>query len=124
LGIGVGGLGGNGGTGVGPGVLGRTPGGGLGGSAATTPIEANSGDGQAFIFFQQTASAGAISLSHRKDVTPGNGILNYLPGQTFPTIISDEEIGSFICEEWWIVSGNPNITVQVTEYLYEDPSDY
>lgn len=120
LGYGAGGAGGAGDYFVGSGGTAPGGGGGGGGNQDGTSFSPGSG-GLAVIFYETpTSQSGPISLSHRSDVAPGVGILNYLPGATFPTLISDDDIGQIITEEWWIVSGVDGVLVQITEYLYED----
>lgn len=121
LGFGVGGAGGNGNTGAGGGA-GASPGGGGGGGEAVVGGSGLGANASAVIFWTSPVIDGIVSLSHRKDVVPGQGVLNYLFGATFPTLITDDEIGSFIGEEWWIVSSTPGVVVQITEYLYESES--
>lgn len=65
---------------------------------------------------------GYISMDHRSDVIPGAGILNYITGATFPTVITDEEIGDAIGLPWWIVSTYA-VCVQITEYSYVNLAD-
>jgi hypothetical protein len=118
-GFGVGGAGGAGGATGAAGTVGAAPGGGGGGSGNTGHGQQVGGAGQVVILYTPPVSAQAISMSHRSDVVPGVGILNYLPGATFPTLISDDDIGNIIQDEWYIVSGVPGVSVQITEYLYE-----
>ena len=77
---------------------------------------------KAFLFSPVAAGmSGVISISPRADVAASAGILNFLTGATYPTIIDDDAIGSMVSEEWWIISLNGGEVVQVTEYLYENP---
>jgi hypothetical protein len=103
---------------------GAIPGGGGGGAGQNGAPAGNGADGLVVIFYQVGSTGGPISLSHRKDVLPGIGILNYLPGATFPTLICDDDIGHIITDEWWIVSGTDGVPVQITEYLYECDPEY
>lgn len=123
LGIGVGGVGGNAGTAGGPGSPGAGPGGG-GGGVDNAGIGIGLGaDGEAVIFYLPSDAIGYISLSPRQDVVAGNGVLNFITGQTFPTVISDHELGNAIGLPWWIVSSTADVRIQVVEYLYdEDPN--
>lgn len=119
LGFGAGGKGGNGGIIGASGQNGASPGGGGGGAGGGGASAGSGTDGLLVIFYNTPVVSGVVSLSHRQDVVAGQGILNYLPGTTFPTIITDHDIGTFIGEEWWIVSSVANVVVQITEYLHE-----
>ncbi len=65
---------------------------------------------------------GYISLSFRQDVMPGSGMLNYITGKTFPTIITDCQIGDAIGLPWWIVSSY-NVCVEIVEISYVNLAD-
>jgi hypothetical protein len=124
LSYGVGGDGGDGGAIGDAGLPGVGPGGGGGGAGQDSNTGGAGADGLVVVVYALPYSNAGISLSHRDDVSPGVGILNYLPGATFPTLISDDDIGAIIRDEWWIVSGINNVPVQITEYLYEDEGDW
>ncbi len=48
----------------------------------------------------------------------GGGILNYVVGATFPTLLDDDMIGSAIQGEWYVISLNGGEQVQVVEFSY------
>lgn len=123
LGFGAGGAGGNGNATTGPGGNGVGPGGGGGGAGTTGAPTGNGADGLIAVFYRLPPAQAAISLSHRSDVIAGQGILNFIPGATFPTIIGDDQIGSIIQDEWWAVSGVAGVPIQITEYLYADDDE-
>lgn len=118
-GYGVGGAGGNaaqpGSDVAQPGTF---PGGGGGGAYDSEAVRGAGANGLAVIFYSGSAADAYVSLSQRPDVQPGLGTINYIPGATFPTTVTDCEIGDSIGDPWWIVSGANNVAVQVTEYLY------
>ena len=125
LGLGAGGAGGNGAPAVGGiGANGSTPGGG-GGGGGLSPGDAGGigAPGVVIIFYPPTPAMQAMSLSLRPDVQPGQGILNYLPGATFPTIVDDCQVGNAIGQPWWGIAGMANCTIQITEFSYADESD-
>lgn len=125
-GLGGYGQGGNGGTGGLVAVAatpGAFPGGGGGGGATGAIPGAVGADGLVVIFYVTPASAGTISLSHRSDVVAGEGVLNYLAGQTFPTVITDDQIGDAIGIPWYIISAVDDVPIQIVEYSYEDQCD-
>jgi hypothetical protein len=119
-GFGAGGSGGAGGASAANGSPGVLPGGGGGGNGNTAAHTQSGANGQVVILYRPASSAQAVSMSHRSDVAPGVGILNYLPGATFPTMITDDDIGTIMQDEWYIVSGIQGVLVQITEYLRED----
>ncbi len=123
LGFGQGGAGGVGSSGVTPAGNGLLPGGGGGGDQANGVTPGVGADGLAVIFYVPSQAQSVISMGARSDVVPGQGSINYLSGATFPTTVTDEEIGSIIREEWWIVSSIAGQVVQITEYLYESPPE-
>lgn len=63
--------------------------------------------------------ANAISLSHRSDVVAGQGTINYVTGEHYDSVISDNDIGDAICLPWYVVSGQASQTIQITEYSYD-----
>jgi hypothetical protein len=117
--FGAGGNGGNGGVAAAAGIAGVIPGGGGGGSGMNNATQPLGADGLCVIAYAANTNAQAISLSRRPDVTAGAGTLNYVPGNTYPTIITDDDIGMAICEPWYIISGIDKVLVQITEYSYE-----
>jgi hypothetical protein len=68
------------------------------------------------------SAPGYISLSHRQDVVPGAGAINFIVGATFILTLTDREIGDAIGLPWWIVSTYP-VKVQIVEYSYVNLSD-
>jgi hypothetical protein len=123
LAYGVGGAGGNGGSLTFGGNPGNSPGAGGGGAATGVAGVGAGSDGLVVVLYAPPLSAQALSISHRQDVQAGLGIINFLPGLTYPVTIDIDEIGSIIKEEWWAVSGVAGVTVQITEYLYESEED-
>lgn len=117
---GAGGAGGNGQTGAGIGNPGVAPGGGGGGSFATDVGIAPGADGLAVIFYTTPTTLATISLSHRSDVTPGAGVINYIAGATYPTFVTDNEIGDAICLPWYIVCSEDSTVIQIVEYSYDE----
>lgn len=123
-GFGQGAVGGAGGAANGPGVAGTIPGSGGGGGGATTGAGSLGADGQGIVFYSPSLAQQAVSLSASKNVAVGQGTLNFLPGQTYPTVVSDADLGDIITGEWWAISGVANTPIQVTEYLYDvEPDD-
>lgn len=120
LGEGVGGTGGIGGAAAVSGTNGTSPGAGGGGGGTGAAASGNGAAGLVVIFYALPISQQAISLSHRADVSPGQGPLNYIPGQPYPTIITDEEIGDSIGLPWWAVSAIAGGLMQIVEYSYAD----
>lgn len=120
LGYGTGGTGGSGGSAGIVGLPGSSPGAGGGGSGANGPAAPAGSDGLIVVFYVAAIAQQAVSLSPRADVVPGQGAINYLPGQTFPTVLCDDDIGSVIGEPWYIVSGVEGVVVQIVEYTYVD----
>jgi hypothetical protein len=118
-GFGTGGTGGDGSqSAAGNGNDGGTPGaGGGGGHQGGNP--GLGADGLVLVLYLPPLSAQAISVSIRQDVRPGSGTLNYLPGTTYPTVITDSDVGSMVEEQWWIVSGVDDVPVQITEFIEE-----
>lgn len=127
LGFGAGAAGGNGSVSGTGGQPGGQPGGGGGGGSVLGPDGFDGGDGKIVLFYFTPVSLsgqlGCISLSHRQDVQPGQGILNFMPNTPWPTVITDETIGDAITLPWWIVSGIEGVVIQITEYLYLEEDD-
>ena len=120
------GVGGNGGSAVAGGAAGLpgfAPGGGGGGGGDGAGTPGAGANGLVVIFYVPSPAQQAISLSPGASVVVGEGALNYLPGQTFPTVIDDEQLGTIIREPWSIVSGVPNVLVTILEILYECDQD-
>lgn len=117
------GEGGNGGDGGGAGIgtQGTAPAGGGGGSGANVGAAADGLDGLVVLFYTIPTDCQGVSMSVRNDVSPGKGVFNWLPGQSFPIIITDDEIGNAVGLPWWFVSGVENVAIQVTEFSYEEP---
>ena len=65
---------------------------------------------------------GYISLSFRSDVKPGAGPLTFITGATYPTLITDQEIGDAIGLPWWIVS-TYSVCVEIVEFSYTNIVD-
>jgi hypothetical protein len=124
LGNGQGGTGGAGGNAAAAGGVGGAPGAGGGGSGATAGLTTAGASGLGIIFYVPSANIQAISVSQNQNVTVGLGSMNYLPGQTFPTLVDDSQVGSVINEPWYAVSGLEGTKCKVTEILYDcDPRD-
>lgn len=102
----------NGGNGV-------APGGGGGGGGSTAGLAGAGADGMAIIFYPTPINQQAISLSPRSDVAVGAGCINYIPGQTFPTVVTDADLGDQIGMPWYVISGVDQVPVQIVEFLYE-----
>lgn len=120
------GAGGNGGAGSRAGVAGLPglfPGGGGGGGGDGAGTPGAGAAGLVVIFYVPSPAQQAISLSPGASVVVGEGALNYLPGQTFPTVIDDVQMGTIIREPWSIVSGVENVLVTILEILYECDQD-
>jgi hypothetical protein len=124
LGYGAGGTGGNGGLTTAVGLVGGSPGAGGGGSGNNGAAAPGGANGQVVIFYAASALSQGISVSQDPGVVLGLGSLNYLPGATYPLVISDNDLGDVIGEPWYAVSGLAGAKVMVQEYMYEvEPDD-
>jgi hypothetical protein len=121
------GLGGNGGTGGlanANGTAATSPGGGGSGGGSTTGTSGAASDGLAVIFYTPSISSQCISVAQDPNVALGLGSLNYLAGATFPTVITDHDIGHVIYEPWFAISGVAGLSLFVQEYSYgNEPYD-
>lgn len=63
---------------------------------------------------------GIISVSMRNPLVAGQGVLNYVVGLTFPTMIDDEVLGDSIHEPWFIISANGGEVVEIIEVSYRN----
>jgi hypothetical protein len=122
LGYGIGGAGGNGAASGGGTIQGDAPGGGVGGYGNGGAGPDAGQDGLAVIVYHQLAgftAGGVVSMDPSSRVIVGQGSMNWSNGVVFPMIVDEEEIGSIIEEEWWIVADRAGVPVRITEYLYE-----
>lgn len=121
------GAGGSGGTGQLTTVTGAAGGlfGGGGGGPGNNGAAAGAGaPGVCVIFYPTPISSQCISVDRSGQVTVGAGTYNFLPGQTYPTIIDDAQIGNTIWEPWHVISGVAGVQMRVTEYSYDcEPND-
>lgn len=123
MGFGAGAAGGTGASGAAAAIAGGSPGGGGGGGSSAFPAPADGGNGKIILFYFSPiillGQSSCISMSHRQDVAPGQGTINYVPNWTQPFIVSDDEIGDAVGLPWWIVSGVADVVVQIVEYSYD-----
>jgi len=118
---GTGGAGSDGANPAGASQPGGAFGGGAGGSGSGYAGHGGPGGDSAVIIWYYTVANGiALSLSHRQDVSPGFGVLNYIAGQYFPTVITDEHIGNAICLPFWAACSIDGTVFQIVEYSYDD----
>jgi hypothetical protein len=125
LGYGAGGTGGGGGN-PGLGAAGTAPGGGAGGADGTGGAGAAGQDGLAVIFYYApigVAAGGTVSMDSYSKITIGRGSMNWANGVVFPMLVDDEEVGTIVTEEWWIVADRAGVPVTITEYLYEQEQE-
>jgi hypothetical protein len=106
-----------------PGGAGNKPGSGGGGGGATTGAAANGADGVAVIFYALPSSSQILSISRREDVVAGAGTLNWIGGQPWVEVITDNDIGSSVRDPWYAVANIAGVVCQVTEYSYDDDPD-
>lgn len=121
---GKGGDGGAGGLAGAGGVAGTIPGGGQGGAGSNKGQPPGAADGLAVFFYPTPLALQALSMSLRQDVTVGNGVMNWLPGFTYPVWIDEEQFGSAVGLPWYAVSGVDQVPVQITEFLCQEIEGY
>lgn len=64
-----------------------------------------------------SGAAGAFSISPRADVVIGQGVYNFLAGQSWIETMTDVWLGSIIRGEWYIVGSLSSQTITILEIL-------
>lgn len=66
---------------------------------------------------QNNGTVMSISQS-QQSLVAGQGPLNYLSTATYPTLITDGDIGTVIQDPWYAIVDVGTSIIQVTEYMY------
>ena len=121
------GAGGNGGAGAASGANGNNgvvEGGGGGGAGNNGAATGTGTDGLGVIFYATPTALQAVSISLRPNCVAGQEALNWIPGQPYPVIVTDRDIGDQIGLPWYAISAVDGMLLSITEFLYGEEEDY